>query len=141
MISVQLAPQIRMVQNNAITMVDKIQSTIMNTIPLWKSQMVLSLGIIHTQKALEAQRSVTDATNEMLKKNSEMLKQSTTEIATESQRGIVDIDTIKKVNADLIAAMDDLVRIQEEGREHRRMVERELKAAEEELKAKLLPNR
>lgn len=138
MISVQMAPQIRMVQNNCATMVDKIQSTIMNTLPLWKNQMVLSLGLVHTQQALHAQKTVTDATNELLKRNSEMLKQSTGQIARESERGIVDIETIKKANADLFVAMEDMLRIQQEGRENRKLVEVELLAAEEELKTRLL---
>lgn len=137
-ISMQLAPQIRMVQNNSATMIDKIQSTLVNTIPLWKNQMVLSLGLAHTQQALSAQKAVTDTTNELLKRNSEMLKQSTTEIATESERGIVDIETIKKANDDLFQAMDDLLRIQAEGREKRIAAEVELKAAEEDLKKRLL---
>ena len=137
-ISIQLAPQIRLVQNNSATMIDKIQSIIANTLPLWKNQMVLSLGIVHTQEALAAQKAVTDTTNELLKRNSEMLKQSTVEIATESERSIVDFETIKKANDDLFQAMDDLVRIQAEGREKRLAVEIELKAAEEEMKNKLL---
>lgn len=140
MISIQLAPQIRLVQNNSATMIDKIQSIIANTLPLWKNQMVLSLGIAHTQEALAAQKAVTDTTNELLRKNSEMLKQSTVEIATESERSIVDFETIKKANDDLFQAMDDLVRIQAEGREKRLAVEVELKAAEEEMKNKLLAN-
>ncbi|MCC8154034.1 MAG: toxic anion resistance protein [Tannerellaceae bacterium] len=138
MISIQLAPQIRMVQNNSLTMVDKIQSTIMNTLPLWKNQMVLSLGLAHAQQALEAQKKVTDATNQLLKSNSEMLKQSTRQIASESERGIVDMDTIRKANEDLIQSMEDLVKIQAEGREKRLAVEVELKAAEDELKKRLL---
>jgi uncharacterized protein YaaN involved in tellurite resistance len=137
-ISIQLAPQIRMVQNNSATMIDKIQSTLVNTIPLWKNQMVLSLGLAHTQQALDVQKAVTDTTNELLKRNSEMLKQSTAEIAKESERGIVDIETIKKANGDLFQAMDDLLRIQAEGREKRIAAEVELKAAEEELKKRLL---
>lgn len=138
MISIQLAPQIRLVQNNALTMVDKIQSTILNTLPLWKNQMVLALGIVHTQQALDAQKSVADATNAMLRRNSEMLKTSTGRIATESQRGIVDMETIRQANNDLFAAMDDLVRIQAEGRQKRIAAEVELKAAEEEFKQKML---
>ena len=137
-ISVQLAPQIRLVQNNSTALIDKIQSTLVNTLPLWKNQMVLSLGIMHTQQALSAQKTVTDATNELLKRNSEMLRQSTTQIATENERSIIDIDAIKKANNDLFAAMDDLVKIQAEGRKKRLEAEVEIKAVEEELKARLL---
>ena len=140
-ISLQLAPQIRMVQSNSATLIDKIQSTIANTIPLWKNQMVLSLGLVHSQQALQAQKTVTDATNELLRRNSEMLKQSTVEIATESERGIVDIETIKKANDDLFQAMDDLLRIQSEGRQKRLAAEVELKAAEEQLKKRLVEDR
>lgn len=141
MISLQLAPQIRLVQNNSAALTDKIQSTIANTLPLWKNQMVLSLGIVHSQQALEAQRAVTDATNRLLQKNSEMLKQSTVEIARESERGIVDIETIRKANTDLFTALDDLMKIQAEGRQKRLDAEVELKNAETELKSKLLANR
>ncbi len=137
-ISVQLAPQIRLVQNNSTALIDKIQSTLVNTLPLWKNQMVLSLGIMHTQQALSAQRTVTDATNELLRRNSEMLRQSTTQVALENERSIVDIDTIKKANNELFAAMDDLVKIQAEGRQKRLAAEVEIKAVEEELKARLL---
>jgi len=138
MISIQLAAQIRMVQNNSATMIDKIQSTLANTLPLWKNQMVLSLGIAHSQQAADAQRTITDTTNKLLKRNSEMLKQSTTQIASESERGIIDLETIKQANSDLFTAMDDLIRIQAEGRERRLAVEIELKAAETELKNRLL---
>ncbi|MDR1756844.1 MAG: toxic anion resistance protein [Culturomica sp.] len=137
MVSIQLAPQIRMIQNNSATMIEKIQSTIANTLPLWKNQMVLSLGILHSQQALNAQKNVVDTTNELLKKNSETLKQSTTQISVENERGIIDIETIRKANTDLLTTMDDICRIQKEGREKRIAVEIELKAAEEELKAKL----
>ncbi|MCD8029749.1 MAG: toxic anion resistance protein [Bacteroides sp.] len=138
MISIQLAPQIRLVQNNSVTMVEKIQSTIINTLPLWKNQMVIALGLVHAQQAMEAQKKVTDMTNELLKSNSEMLKQSTRQIAIESERGIVDLETIQKANEDLIATMDDLVKIQAEGRQKRMAAEVELKAAEEQLKQRLL---
>lgn len=138
MVSIQAAPQIRLVQNNSITLVEKIQSTMVNTIPLWKNQMVIALGLAHAQQALQAQKSVTDATNELLRRNSEMLKQSTREIATENERGIIDMDTIKKANEDLMTAMDDLVKIQAEGREKRIAAEVELKAAENQLKQRLL---
>ncbi len=137
-ISVQLAPQIRMVQNNSTALVDKIQSTLVNTLPLWKNQMVLSLGIIHTQQALSAQRTITDATNDLLRRNSEMLRQSTAQVALENERSIVDIDTIRKANSELFSAMDDLVKIQAEGRQKRLAAEVEIKAAEEELKVRLL---
>lgn len=141
MISVQLAPQIRMIQNNSALLIDKIQSAIANTIPLWKNQMVISLGLVHAQQALQAQKMVTDATNELLRKNSEMMKQSTINVATESERGIVDIETIKKANEDLFTAMDELARIQKEGRERRIAAEIELKAVEDELKKRLLAER
>jgi len=141
MISLQLAPQIRLVQNNSATLTDKIQSTIANTLPLWKNQMVLALGIVHSQQALEAQRTVTDATNRLLQKNSEMLKESTIQIAEESERGIVDMETIRKANTDLFTALDDLMRIQAEGRQKRLDAEAELVSAESELKNRLLANR
>lgn len=141
MISIQLAPQIRLVQNNSATMIDKIQSIIVNTLPLWKNQMVLSLGIVHTQQALDAQKAVTDTTNELLKRNSEMLKQTTTQIASESERGIVDFETIQKANNDLFEVMDELLRIQAEGREKRLTVETELKAAEEQMKKRMLASK
>ncbi len=141
MISLQLAPQIRLVQNNSAALTDKIQSTIANTLPLWKNQMVLSLGLVHSQQALEAQKAVTDATNKLLQKNSEMLKQSTTQIAQETERGIVDMETIRKANTDLFTALDDLMRIQAEGRQKRLDAEVELKSAESELKSRLLANR
>ncbi len=141
MISIQLAPQIRLVQNNSVTMVEKIQSTIINTLPLWKNQMVIALGLVHAQQAMDAQKKVTDMTNDLLKSNSEMLKQSTRQIAIESERGIVDMETIQKANDDLIQTMDDLVKIQAEGREKRIAVEIELKAAEEQLKQRLLESK
>lgn len=137
-ISIQMAPQIRMVQNNSSTMIDKIQSTLTNTLPLWKNQMVLALGIAHTQQALDSQRAVTDATNDLLRKNSEMLHQTTTQIARESERGIVDIETIKHANAQLFKTIEDVLRIQVEGREQRIAAEVELKAIEVELKNKLV---
>ncbi len=138
MISIQLAPQIRLVQNNSVTMVEKIQSTLINTLPLWKNQMVIALGLVHARQAMEAQKKVTDMTNDLLKSNSEMLKQSTRQIAIESERGMVDLETIRKANEDLIATMDDLVKIQAEGRQKRMEAEVELKAAEEQLKQRLL---
>ncbi len=138
MISIQLAPQIRLVQNNSAMMVDKIQSTIVNTLPLWKNQMVLSLGIVHTRQALDAQKQVADATNELLSKNSRMLRETTVKIATESERGIVDIETIKQANNDLFQTLDDLLRIQSEGRQKRLSAETELKTIEAELKNRFL---
>ncbi len=137
-ISVQLAPQIRLVQNNSATMVDKIQSTLVHTIPLWKSQMVLALGIAHTRQALDMQKAVTDTTNDLLRKNSQLLKESTVEIAAESERGIVDLETIKQANSDLFQALDDLLRIQSEGRQKRLAAEVEIKGIENELKNRLL---
>lgn len=138
MISLQLAPQIRLVQNNSSMLMDKIHSSIVNTLPLWRNQMVLALGIVHSQQALEAQKAVNDATNKMLQKNSEMLKTSSVKIAQESERSIVDIETLRKVNADLFATIDDVLKIQKESRQKRKEVEKELLAVENEFKAKLL---
>ena len=138
MISIQMAPQIRLVQSNDTLMSDKIQSTLVNTIPLWKSQMVLALGVAHSQQAAEAQRQVTDMTNELLRKNAETLKMATVETAKESERGIVDMETLKHTNETLISTLDEVVRIQEEGREKRRAAELELGRIEGELKQKLL---
>lgn len=137
-ISMQTAPQIRLVQNNDTTMVEKIQTTIVNTIPLWKSQMVLALGIAHSTEAANAQRKVTDLTNELLKKNAEALHMASVETAKESERGIVDIETLKKTNADLIQTLDDVMRIQMEGRQKRQAAEMEMHRMEEELRRKLL---
>ena len=137
-ISMQTAPQIRLVQNNDTTMVEKIQTTIVNTIPLWKSQMVLALGIAHSTEAANAQRKVTDLTNELLKKNAEALHMASVETAKESERGIVDIETFKKTNADLIQTLDDVMRIQKEGRIKRQQAEVEMQRMEAELKSKLL---
>ena len=138
MISIQTAPQIRLVQNNDTQMVEKIQSTIVNTIPLWKSQMVLALGVEHSAQAVEAQRKVTDVTNELLKKNAEKLKMATVETAKASERGIVDIETLKATNESLISTLDEVKNIQREGREKRRAAEAELQNMETELKNKLL---
>lgn len=137
-ISVQMAPQIRLIQNNDAVMSEKIQSTINNTIPLWKNQMVLALGLAHSKEALETQRAVTDMTNELLKKNADMLKQGTIEIAQESERGIVDIETITYTNQQLISTLDEVLRIQDEGRAKRKAAETELIRIETELKNKLL---
>ena len=138
MISIQMAPQIRLVQNNDTLMTEKIQSTLVNTIPLWKSQMVLAIGINHSEQAARAQREVSDMTSELLKKNAEVLKTSTIQTAKESERGIVDMETLKKTNESLITTLDEVVRIQEEGRARRREAENELGRLEGELKAKLL---
>lgn len=138
MISIQTAPQIRLVQNNDTQMVEKIQSTIVNTIPLWKSQMVLALGVEHSAQAVEAQRQVTDMTNELLKKNAEKLKMATVETAKASERGIVDIETLKTTNESLISTLDEVMNIQREGREKRQAAEAELQNMETELKNKLL---
>ncbi len=138
MVSIQMAPQIRLVQNNDSLMTEKIQSTIVNTIPLWKSQMVIALGLAHSNEAMQAQRAVTDMTNELLKRNAEALKMGTIEIAKESERGIVDIETLKQTNETLISTLDEVVKIQEEGRTKRREAEAELGRIEEQLKQKLL---
>lgn len=137
-ISIQTAPQIRLVQGNNTLMVEKIQSTIVNTIPLWKSQMVLALGVEHSMQAAEAQREVTDMTNELLKKNAEKLKMATIETAKESERGIVEIETLKATNESLISTLDEVMRIQQEGRQKRREAEGEMQRLENELKSKLL---
>ena len=134
----QTAPQIRLVQGNDTLMVEKIQSTIMNTIPLWKSQMVLALGVEHSAQAAAAQREVTDMTNELLKKNAEKLKIATVETAKESERGIVDMETLKATNESLIATFDEVMQIQTEGRQKRREAEAEMQRLEIELKNKLL---
>lgn len=138
MISIQMAPQIRLVQNNNTLMTEKIQSTIVNTIPLWKSQMVLAIGINHSEQAARAQREVTDMTNELLRKNAEVLKTATIETARESERGIVDMETLKKTNESLITTLSEVVTIQAEGRKKRREAEVELSRMEGELKARLL---
>lgn len=138
MVSIQTAPQIRLVQSSDTMMVEKIQSTIVNTIPLWKSQMVLALGVNHAQQAARAQREVSDMTNELLKKNAETLKMAAVESAKESERGIIDMETLKNTNASLISTLDEVMKIQTEGREKRRVAEAEMKAMENELKEKLL---
>lgn len=138
MISIQMAPQIRLVQENDSLMVEKVQSTIVNTIPLWKSQMVLALGVNHSVQAAKAQREVTNMTNELLKKNAETLKMATIETAKESERGIVDIETLRITNESLISTLDEVLRIQTEGRQKRKEAELELNRIEGELKTKLL---
>jgi len=137
-ISIQMAPQIRLIQNNSALMSEKIQSAINNTIPLWKNQMVIALGIAHSQQALAAQRRVTDMTNEILRKNADMLKTATAETARESERGIVDIETLKYTNEQLIGTLDEVLNIQSEGRRKRLEAEHELIRIESELKNKLL---
>ena len=138
MISIQTAPQIRLVQSSDTLMSEKIQSTIVNTIPLWKSQMVLALGVTHSQQAAKAQREVTNMTNELLRKNAATLKMATVEAAKESERGIVDIETLKTTNESLISTLDEVMRIQTEGHAKRKAAELELNRIENELKAKLL---
>lgn len=138
MISLQMAPQIRLIQNNDTLMSEKIQSTIINTIPLWKSQIVLALGVAHATDAARVQREVTDMTNELLRKNAEILKTSTIETAKESERGIVDIETLRATNESLISTLDEILNIQTEGREKRREAEAELRNIENQLKNKLI---
>ena len=138
MISIQMSPQIRMIQNNDTLMVEKIQTSIVNTIPLWKSQMVLALGMTHSQQAMKAQREVTDLTNELLKKNSEMLKTGSIDVARESERGIVELETLKKTNENLISTLEEVRQIQVDGAARRREAEVELVRIEDELRKKLL---
>ncbi len=137
-VSIQMAPQIRLVQNNDAMMAEKIQSSIVNTIPLWKSQMVLALGLANSQQAISAQRAVTDMTNELLKKNAAALKMGTIEAAKESERGIVDIETLQQTNRSLIETLDEVMKIQSDGQQKRAAAEEELGRIEDELKQKLL---
>ena len=137
-ISMQMAPQIRLIQNNDVLMADKIQSTLVNTIPLWKNQMVLALGIHHSEEAAKAQKEVTELTNKMLKANASKLKQASINVARESERGIVEIETLKHTNEQLISTLDEVMKIQTEGRQKRREAEAELKKIEEEMKKKLI---
>lgn len=137
-ISIQTAPQIRMIQNNDTVMVEKIQTTLVNTIPLWKNQMVLALGIAHSTEAATAQRQVNDVTNSLLKRNAEALHMASVETAKEAERGIVDIETLKKTNQDLIATLDDVMKVQAEGRQKRLAAEAEMAKMEADLKNKLL---
>ena len=137
-ISIQMAPQIRLLQNNDAELVEKIQSSITNTIPLWKNQMVLALGISNSKKALESQQAVSNLTNEMLKKNSETLKQGSIEVAKEAEKAIIDIETLKKTNQDLIETIDSVIKIHEEGHAKRMEAEAELENIEKELKSKLI---
>lgn len=138
MVSIQMAPQIRLVQNNDSVMTEKIQSTIVNTIPLWKSQMLIALGLAHSEQALKAEQAVNEMTNELLKKNAEKLHQSTVGIAQEAERGIIDIETLTHTNEELIATLDEVQQIREEGHEKRIAVEAELARIETEVKNKLL---
>ena len=138
MVSLQMAPQIRLIQNNDTVMSDKIQSTLVNTIPLWKSQMVIAIGLNHSTDAARAQHEVSEMTNELLKKNAENLKTATIETARESERGIVDIETLQTTNQTLISTLDEVLKIQEEGREKRRNAEVELQRLEGEMRDKLL---
>lgn len=137
-ISIQMAPQIRMLQNNDAELVSKIQSSITNTIPLWKNQIVLALGITNSKRALKEQQAVSNLTNDMLKKNSETLKQGSIDIAKESERAIIDIETLRKTNSDIIETLDSVIKIHEEGRIKRNEAEKELENIEKELKDKLL---
>ena len=138
MIAIQTAPQIRLIQNNNQVLVEKIQSSILNTIPLWKSQIIIAISLFRQKKALELQKDVNDTTNELLRKNSEMLKQNSLEVARESEKGIVEIDTLKKVNSDLISTIEETIKIQAEGKEKRKAAEVELTKMETELKEKLI---
>ena len=137
-VSIQMGPQIRLIQSNDTMMAEKIQTTIVNTIPLWKNQMVLALGIAHSQQAMQAERAVTDATNELLKKNAATLKQGTIEIAKESERGIVAIETLQQTNKQLIETLDELNKIRADGKAKRANAEQELGRSEGELRSKLL---
>ena len=137
-ISMQMAPQIRLLQNNNSLLVERIQSTLVNTLPLWKNQMVLALGLHHSQQAMQAQRAVTDMTNELLKKNAETLKMGTIETAKESERGVIDLETLTATNQSLIDTINEVTRIQQEGRQKRLEAEKTLAAMERDLKQKLL---
>ena len=137
-ISMQMAPQIRLLQNNNSLLVERIQSTLVNTLPLWKNQMVLALGLHHSQQAMQAQKAVTDMTNELLKKNAETLKMGTIETAKESERGIIDLETLVQTNQSLIDTINEVSRIQAEGRQKRAEAEKTLAHMEKELKEKLL---
>ena len=140
-ISMQMAPQIRLIQNNDTMMSEKIQSTLVNTIPLWKSQMVIAIGLNHSTQAAKAQREVTDMTNELLKKNADKLKMATVETAKESERAIVDIETLQHTNEQLISTLDEVLQIQTEGKQKRAAAEQELRKIEGQLKQKLLETR
>ena len=137
-VSLQMAPQIRLIQNNDTIMSEKIQSTLVNTIPLWKSQMVIAIGLDHSTEAAKAQQEVSDMTNALLKKNAEQLKTATLETAKESERGIIDIETLQQTNQTLISTLDEVLKIQEEGREKRIAAEAQLTQIETEMREKLL---
>ena len=137
MISLQLAPQIRILQNNSATLMERIQSSLVNTLPLWRNQMILSLGLLHSQQAADAQHAVNEATNAMLRRNSEKLKTTSVKIAQENERSVVDIETLKKANADLFDTLQNVLSIQQEGRQKRRQAEQELLHIEEEIKSKI----
>ena len=139
-LAIQTAPQIRLIQNNDRVLIDRVQSAIYHTIPLWKNQMVIALGLTHQKEVIELQRSISDATNDLLRRNAEMLKQNSIDTAKANERGIVDIDTVKKVNEDLISTIQETLRIQQEGRQKRQAAERELVAIEGRLKDTLLKN-
>ena len=141
MVALQMAPQIRMVQSNDTVMAEKIQSTIVNTIPLWKNQMVIAMGENHSAQAAKAQKEVTDMTNQLLQKNADMLKMATVETAREAERGIVDIETLKHTNESLISTLDEVLQIQTEGAQKRQEAEQELRRIQGELKQKLLERR
>jgi len=140
-ISIQMAPQIRLIQSSNQIMAEKIQTSLVNTIPLWKSQMVLALGLAHTEHAMKAQRAVTDLTNDLLTKNAEKLHMATVETAKEAERGMVDIETLKHTNKLLIDTMDEVLEIQQQGKEKRRAAEQELATIEGELRAKIMEMR
>jgi uncharacterized protein YaaN involved in tellurite resistance len=137
MIAIQTAPQVRLIQNNDQALVEKIQSSILTTIPLWKNQIVIAISLLRQRKALGVQKAVTDATNELLTKNSEMLKAGSVAVAAETERGIVEIETLKKVNDDLISTIEETIRIQEDGKAKRAQAETELRQLESDLKNKL----
>ena len=137
-ISIQMAPQIRLIQNNDSLLVEKIQSSLINTIPLWKNQIVIALGVVNAKSALNVQKSVTDTTNDMLKKNSEMLKQGTIEVAEEAEKSIVNVETLQQTNKDIIETLDKVLEIQANGRVKRLEAEKELVNIEQELKSKML---
>ena len=138
LISIQMAPQIRLLQNNDALLVEKVQSSLTNTIPLWKNQVVLALGIANSKKVLKDQQAVTNLTNDMLKKNSETLKQGSIDIAKESERAVVDIETLQKTNQDIITTLDEVIKIHEEGRVQRAEAEKTLQTLEKELKDKMI---
>ena len=137
-VAIQMSPQIRLIQNNDQTMAEKIQSTIVNTIPLWKSQMVIAMGLQHSHSAMMAQRAVSDLTNDLLRANAQKLKMGSIEVAKEAERGVIDIETLIETNQTLISTMDEVLAIQQQGKEKRRAAEQELNNIENQLKAKLL---